>query len=47
VKAAHVAPPAARTDPVDEKRAKKLDKEFTEELKREIEALIAPRRAAR
>jgi len=46
VKAAHVAPPAARTDPVDEKRAKKLEKEFAEELKREIEALVAPRRAA-
>ena len=46
VKAAHVAPPSARSGPVDEKRAKELEREFTLELERELEALLAPRRAA-
>ena len=42
-----MAPPPPRTGPVDEKRAKELEKEFAEELERELEALVAPRRAAK
>jgi len=46
VKAAHVAPPAARAERIDEERTKKLEKKFTAELEKELEALVAPRRAA-